>query len=946
MMKHYSLYILISLLGLAFLNSCTDEDMAGKKEQVIEGVPVGLTMSVTPVEGQKVTTRVAIDEEDENAVFNVWIFIFDYSSKQIEFIKEYTMSAAATSATVDVPVGEIVSGEKYIYAIANTDGELTSLNREFTKEVIPNVESLMKITSSLGQEDVQRLGGHLLMGGAYDENGKEEGYCNIQPPVSGNVVNLTGSIKLLHVDSSIRFDVSTAEGISFIPKSWKVINVPKTTNVIGQTTDASTDYFDYSAKSFDTNKLEGTEYKGGAFTFYMFENRKDAKNPPAEMTYEDRERQEKLNKGGSDDHTTPYNGEYLYADKYATYVEMTGTYTGNWYDKKEEITKNISAEVKYTVHLGCVDGFADFKSKRNLSYTYKIQIAGVDKIIAEVEASQISGQDAKEEQPGAEGNVVIATQNLYLDSHYETRTVRFSKNSLANLTVKVETPYASGSFSISGDGSAKKDDSFSDYNWVKFVKNDKSDGFYKDEYQMYPGDAFRNDGDEPATYNEEKQSNGHIVVKKYLTIDQLLRNLYYHKNDENDNNTFWDQNGDVIYTVFVDEYYYQNKGSYDDWKAYVNGSSRKMHILCNTQYSYDNESSVTKSSILINQRPIQTIYNTGNSNLQTAWGIETKDETPGLVYGGEQNDNTSFNGRYLTYKRIKSSINESWSDYINIDDNTLSQRDAAYACLQRNRDLNGNGQIDKNEIRWYLPSTTQYTGLWIGKDALTPEAQLFQKDPKTLAETNLNHYVSSNGVRFWAEEGASTGANSYNNNSITMVNTPFNTRCARNLGGYYGNEIDDIDEEPVDYADPMYYSDNQTVVEIDLTNLNPDARRKYKVETLLGSGEHTGADLNRPYKKFQVNKENKSSCASLGTGWRIPNQRELALFVGYTKNQISKKWDGWSSVCPGIKSCTYSDLGYKTNQWFVSFTDTQGLNVVSLKGENTASHIRCVKDVD
>lgn len=74
-MKHYSLYILISLLGLAFLNSCTDEDMAGKKEQVIEGVPVGLTMSVTPIEGQKVTTRVAIDEKDENAVFNVWIFI-------------------------------------------------------------------------------------------------------------------------------------------------------------------------------------------------------------------------------------------------------------------------------------------------------------------------------------------------------------------------------------------------------------------------------------------------------------------------------------------------------------------------------------------------------------------------------------------------------------------------------------------------------------------------------------------------------------------------------------------------------------------------------------------------------------------------------------------------------------------------------------------------------
>lgn len=928
MMKHYSLYILISLLGLAFLNSCTDEDMAGKKEQVIEGVPVGLTMSVTPVEGQKVTTRVAIDEKDENAVFNVWIFIFDYSSKQIEFIKEYTMSAATTSATVDVPVGEIVSGEKYIYAIANTDGELTSLNREFTKEAIPDVESLMEITSSLGQEDVQRLGGHLLMGGAYDDEGndKGEGYCNIQPPVSGNVVNLTGSIKLLHVDSRIRFDVSTAKGISFIPKSWKVINVPKTTNVIGQTTDASTDYFDYSAKSFDTNKLEGTEYKGGAFTFYMFENRKDAKNPPMEMTYEDRERQEKLDKGSRDDHKDSYNGEYLYADKYATYVEMTGTYTGNWYDEKEKITKNISAEVKYTVHLGYVDGLDDFKSKRNLSYTYKIQIAGVDNIIAEVEASQISGKDAEEKQPGAEGNVVIATQNLYLDSHYETRTVRFNKSSLANLTVKVETPYASGSFSISGDGSATNEN-FSDFSWVKFVRNDKVNGIYGLDYQVYPGDGFGNQGDDPNAYNEAKQFNGYIYVKKYLTIDQLLRNLYLHKDDLS--NDFWDKNGDVIYTVFVDEYYYQNKNSYDDWKTYVNGSSRKMHILCNTQYSYDNESSVTKSSILINQRPIQTIYNTGNSALNTAWGIETKDETPGFGYKGDEYDEvTKTNGRYMTFRRMKeiSWGSTDWSDYIKQEDNTLSNKDAAYTCLQRNRDLDGDGKIDSDEIRWYLPATNQYTGLWIGKDALNPEARLFQEDPMSFTESDNNHYVSSNGVRFWAEEGASTGSNT---SPYPLTTTPFKTRCARNLGGYYRGTPKQ-NEEPIDYASPTLKFG--IVTSIDLTNLNPNARRRFKQDVLLDNGEHNGADLNRPYAKFEVS--DNSYNGDCPEGWRIPNQRELCLFVGYSTSNISST---------PIKSCTYSNLGYKNKAYFTAFYNGSS-NVITLG--NPASAWRCVKDVD
>lgn len=933
-MKRYSLFILISLLGLCLLNSCTDEDMAGKKEQVIEGVPVGLKMVISPAESQKVTTRVAIDEKDENAVFNVWIFIFDYSTKQIEFLKNYTMSTATTSATVDVPVGEIVSGEKYIYAIANTDGELTSLKNEvFTKDNIPNVEALMMVTSSLGQEDVQRLGGHLLMGGAYEESDMNKGYCNIQPPTNGDIVSLKGSIKLLHVDSRIRFDVSTVSGVSFMPKTWKVINVPKTTSVIGQTTDASTAYFNYSAKSFDTNKLEGTEYKGGAFTFYMFENRKDAKNVPEYMKYEDRERQEKLDKehGLENDHTNSYNGKYLYADEYATYVEMTGTYTGSWYDKEDGQTKKISAEVTYTVHLGYVgDDATDFKSERNKSYTYNIQVAGVDNIIAEVEASQLGGKDADEKQPGAEGNVVVATQNLYLDSHYETRIVRFNKNSLANLTVKVETPYASGSFSISDQGKPSIEGNFEDdYKWVKFVRNDKIKNYYTDDYQVYPGTEFKNVGEEPSLYEEYKQSNGSISVKKYLTIDQLLRNLYYHKND--DNNNFWDDNDEVVYTVFIDEYYYEGKASYDDWKTYVNGSNRKMHILCNTQYSYDNESSVTKSSILINQRPIQTIYNTGNEALNTAWGIETKDETPGFGYNGREYDETTkTNGRYLTFQRMNeiSWGSTNWSTYIKQEDNTLSRKDAAYTCLQRNRDLNGNGKIDPDEIRWYLPATNQYTGLWIGKDALNPEARLFQVNAEFFEESDKNHYVSSNGVRFWAEEGASTGSN---NSPYNLASTPFNTRCARNLGDYYKAKPNKS-REPIDYASPTLKFG--IVTSIDLTNLNPNARRRFIQDVLLDNGEHNGADLNRPYAKFKVSSDTYRTGNDCPEGWRIPNQRELCLFIGYSTSSIGD--------IP-IKSCTYSNLGYKNKAYFTAFNNGSS-NVITLG--NPASIWRCVQDID
>ena len=48
----------------------------------------------------------------------------------------------------------------------------------------------------------------------------------------------------------------------------------------------------------------------------------------------------------------------------------------------------------------------------------------------------------------------------------------------------------------------------------------------------------------------------------------------------------------------------------------------------------------------------------------------------------------------------------------------------AFACLQRNRDNNGNGMIDEDEIKWYLPSYNQMLNTYIGK-ATIPEAYWF-----------------------------------------------------------------------------------------------------------------------------------------------------------------------------------------------------------------------------
>ena len=44
---------------------------------------------------------------------------------------------------------------------------------------------------------------------------------------------------------------------------------------------------------------------------------------------------------------------------------------------------------------------------------------------------------------------------------------------------------------------------------------------------------------------------------------------------------------------------------------------------------------------------------------------------------------------------------------------------AKYKCMRLNRDMDGNGRIDENEVQWYLASINQLTDLWIGETPLT-----------------------------------------------------------------------------------------------------------------------------------------------------------------------------------------------------------------------------------
>ena len=933
---------IIGLLCFLFLgNACTDEKYAA--DEVVEGVPVDVKLLFTFPEMVQVKTKADMGETVENAVDDLQIFVFKHNGQGNGMLeKSYSFTAEEIGQVesvgnfggVALKLPDLTSGRKQIVAIAN----LTSTDIEYTLGTIEKFSDLEKTLISLKGNLLQRPGGLFVMSGYYgedvEESLKNRGDCTINPGKDSNDVTLTGMLWLRHLDSKIKFDVKVlGADKEFVPKDWKVVNVPSRSFLLPNQSDAaveSSDFFTQEQESrFEVMNLDAGRYQGGSFVFYMNENRKPAKEWPAGST-DYNLREYKTAQGGGPD--VPFK----YADPYATYVILRGSFYE--YDHSGKLL--VSADVRYTIHLGylcCVA--SDFNSERNKSYTYNVTIENVDKIILEVESSEEGYNGGfKEEQPGAEGDVIMSDQNLLLDAHYEAKSITFYKDKLDNLSVMVRTPYESAS-SSEGFYKIDKDDGtvtdhLTDFKWIELAKTTTGKG-----YRSYT-DAC------------EK--------KELKNIKEVLVDLYANKN--NTDKSFWDKDQEgnylVTYTVFVNEYYYEEDPLHPNqeasWKEFVNAENRQMHILCDTKYSLDGQSSLTKSNIMINQRSIKSIYNVENSELQTAWGIETVEETgryPSyLLEKGNIFTATKTNGRYNMFKFLGTDEEYSgkWDDFVDFSDNTFDPDDdykyAEYVCLHRNRDLDGNGEIDNDEVRWYLPATNQYIGLWIGQDALPAEARLLQTTISKISKENRYdyHLISSNGTRFWTEEGVSTGNTIGGNNK-------FHVRCARNLGKT-NKKPDTVNDEPQDYVNVT--RNGSYVASVDLSRISPLALRSTPYTSIDFHTEHGGGDLNSPYKGgFMVDSETRTGTfeydksKGVGTlkgcpgGYRVPNQRELALIGGYSNDHFGIVDTNYKRLA----SCTYSALTYKTDIYLLGYLPNEKINYLTLSG-NSTNYVRCVKD--
>lgn len=988
--KYLLIAVAIAAVGLA---SCMYDDGIDNV-RFVEGRPAQVELTFAVENNVEVTTRAAQDEMYEHLVQNIYVFVFNGnqrvttdksffdSSVQGEITNYYNKVVNGNEQSHGtVTFGALSGSGLTVCAIANINISNTNVTRaDIGEETQVDLAKLDAITTypQLQEMSIRLNSGNINRGASFMMTGEVTATLEADKTT-------TVEIPLKRADSKITFNV-TAENsnyadFTFIPNSFRVVNAPLKSYILPRVTtggatltadmDAATDVTKdfYSVPESQAVKFEEVGDNSGSFTFYMYENLKKPKaliNDNSNKGYALREKEYK----GEDGRNT----SYIYAPDNATYVVITGElsysfeedYKDPVTETQSKITKWLMADVEYVVHLGHsgVTNVDDYSTLRNHHYTYNVTIKGVNDLIVEVDNDNDPEKEDldNEQRPGAEGEIVMSAQRVInVDGHYDRANIQLTDTEAKELHFAINTPWESG-YDTNGFNT-QNNSTVRDYKWVKFLIN-KEVGVAQNAttFAAYPGDQCY-DGGKTATGTAATSA----AYGSAVTLRDIRQLSNYLKNDTNRANAM-STDKKIYITVFIDEYLYFYDPTADPmstpaqtnykgvtnadatglllWKKSVNQPDRMLHIVKagEMKYSDDYETSISRSVVTIKQRSIQTFYNVNSKSLTSAWGTETINETPRMTPASVEITNANTYKSYNDYVRaqmLTSNGNPNWSAVISSTQQYgfgTNYSDPIYACAMRNRDFDGSGKIEQQEVQWYLTSLNQMGDLWVGEPCMPSYARLFHLDDETgydgtyyhqgnRATLKGRHYITSYWIKtattgsggggwypgfgsssdpvtsndlyvYWSEEygancafntskGSGYGSPQYNNQHVVSV------RCVRNLGMPYNTTSMPTDYLQVVDSTPNNATDNE--VSVDLSYMNIAALR----QTIAATGHLPYDDMNevgennRPYFGFNVKPEtyeNTSWYAAYqgeqvgGTsvcpdGYRIPTQREMLIMV-------------------------------------------------------------------
>lgn len=1099
-MKKIQIKIYIGILAVCTalfnLTSCMDDDLVKNSSKVEEGVPITVSLNFAAIP----STDVAITRasgSDLSDLSDVVICVFHGDGSFEQMVTNYN----STSLTKDdETIGdngekrysvsfESTSGEKKLIALANVaDGAfwenmITDLTAAYNgkysfdqvKAIVADVSH--KLVAQAGTTDGMQPF-HITASSQMLITGWNEGVVfgtgNSGVTDYGKYGDKDNSVAIkmkramAHVTFNITASPTNAKG-TFTPSSFRVYNIPTksylTNDLQGSESYAPTTGVTDVSYVYTAAENIGTAQGGYySFNFYMPEN---VQKNESVSTYNDRDA------WSGDEGASPEKKTWTNAPQNSTFVVISGTYEGS--ATIDDTEKPVTANVEYTIHLGDFGkstddsrNYGDFSVMRNYSYTYTVNVLGVDKII--VEAQRAGGE---EYQNGAEGSIYDSGSTLYtynLDAHYEQVYLEYNLSDIANslgqgltgqdlddaianqliLIIQSEAmdythdytddkPYTTrnkrGTLSpykiyadavrkgteddaakakadvLDGEGEAANPTKGFDYKWIEFLPQSGT------TISAYPGIsswAMENlDGLKNSQFyaGATGTSNMLDVYDVVVEMGKAIKKIYL-EGAANSDKIVISQSGDnyvARFTAFVNEYYYLRHpltgAATTTWSVITNKIPREMIIAMSTETSDDGNSSYSKIHSYISQLSMETFYNDRVTSLN-AFGIETYNETPLTYEFGDPESEYNLSdtdGRENQKKLIGASSTSTpyWSTYITASGNgwtssvgtertdhklpnAYSMKAAYSACMSRNRDLNGNGRIDENEIRWYLASLNEYIRIGIGNNALS-SAQLFFGDKDNLSNYPSNdikngslYYTSSeSGKRvYWAIEKGSYGAvgDYYDGSSLPI-------RCIRDLPAtgtstdvssidgvksdatykYYDNLspkllvfkdrlvsslyrqrasgsllVHNEDEDPNSFYDGIFVAEDFLYTE------NYRGDKTYRTFTL---GDIIGYNGTVTWSggRYSNNGTMTNPCSSHTEGgytdWRVPNLVELSAMNA--AGLLSPKPDGYGDN--DVACCTqFTNQSVRYGFAFSSLIYCPGAETQQI---NNQVLIRCVRDV-
>lgn len=453
----YTCLLWMGFVGFA-LSGCKDDELVKNNGEVVEGVPITVTMKLAGAPTADVTVDTRASGNDLSTLSNLTIYVFDGNGKYQQTVStlDGTLTIksgpeGATDVTYEVQFST-TSGTKKLLAVGNSTSSVWSEANNINVSTM-NFEELKKhlanLNIPLNQDGEFSRPATITSDGQMMITGKNEG---IQFGTNGTVVGWGENdndiaVKMKRIMAHVTFNITppkdgNAKG-TFIPTSYKVYNVPTKACLVNMDNDTTIITgegavgFNHFA-SMTINPAIDSVY---SFDFYMPENIYD-ENSEVD-SYQERDvwtkKPEML-----------LGKKWSNAPQTSTFVVISGTYSGNSTvnDNGTEGSGNhaVTGDVQYTIHLGNFGkstdtkrNFGDFSIERNCSYTYNMSVTGVNKIVVEALTD-------KEYQPGAEGQIFTydgSTYSYELDAHYEQLFLEYNLSSIASAVQQKLGPYDS-----------------------------------------------------------------------------------------------------------------------------------------------------------------------------------------------------------------------------------------------------------------------------------------------------------------------------------------------------------------------------------------------------------------------------------------------------------------------------------------------------------------------